>query len=129
MNNEFDWWLLIVGLVGGAGLVWLMLSTGRDAPDDPDAEARRAEERQAEADWVAARLSASGMPLDEATAARVLALHDDWESGGGEIDWDWENPSEAAPEREVAVDPAGGDGRVTVAPPVAQGQERHDPPA
>ena len=29
MNAEFNWWLLIVGLVIGAGLVWLVVADSR----------------------------------------------------------------------------------------------------
>lgn len=124
MNNEFDWWLLIVGLVGGAGLVWLMLSTGRDAPDDPDGE-----ERQAEAAWIASRLSDDGTPLDEATTGRVLALHRDWETGGGEVDWEWDRSSDAATERRVAVEDGTSDGVVEAPSAVSGPQERFEPPA
>ena len=49
--SEFNWWLLIVGLVLGAGLVWLILA---------DANRRESEiadaELPAEAAWIAATL-------------------------------------------------------------------------
>lgn len=138
MNNEFDWWLLIVGLVGGAGLVWLMLSTGREPTEGAEAEAR-----QAEAAWIATRLSDSGTPLDEATAARILALHRDWETGGSEVDWEWEAPAVAGgPEASTetvlarpADDPSErarldgtGNGTESGSPPIRSASGRLDPP-
>lgn len=39
MNAEFNWWLLIVGLVVGAGLTWLVVGDTRDRePMRADAE-------------------------------------------------------------------------------------------
>ena len=67
--SEFNWWLLIVGLVIGAGLVWLILA---------DSHRRESEiseiELPAEAAWIAATME-SGQPLDAETAERVLLLH------------------------------------------------------
>ena len=37
MNAEFNWWLLIVGLVVGAGLVWLVVLDSRRRETDIDA--------------------------------------------------------------------------------------------
>lgn len=70
MNTEFNWWLLIVGLVAGAALVWLVLadSSRRDA-DVED------EEIPMEAAWIAAALHDEGEELDPRTADRVLRLH------------------------------------------------------
>lgn len=70
MNAEFNWWLLIVGLVAGAGLVWLILadSARRDA-DVEDAEIPM------EAAWIAASLREEGEEIEPRTADRVLRLH------------------------------------------------------
>ena len=70
MNTEFNWWLLIVGLVAGAGLVWLVLadSARRDADIEDD-------EIPMEAAWIAAMLREDGEELDPQTADRVLRLH------------------------------------------------------
>ena len=70
MNAEFNWWLLIVGLVAGAGLVYLILadSSRRD-------EEIAAEEVPREAAWIAATLRDEGIPLPPETAERVLELH------------------------------------------------------
>ena len=68
--SEFNWWLLIVGLVIGAGLVWLILA---------DSHRRESEiseiELPAEAAWIATTMEEAGQPLDAETAERVLLLH------------------------------------------------------
>jgi hypothetical protein len=71
--SEFNWWLLIVGLVIGAGLVWLILS------DSQRTESRAADQELAdEADWIATTLADAGQPLDEAEVEQVLRLHRTW---------------------------------------------------
>jgi hypothetical protein len=68
--SEFNWWLLIVGLVVGAGLVWLILA---------DSQRRESEVSQAElpaeAAWIAETLQEGDQPVDAETAERVLRLH------------------------------------------------------
>lgn len=70
MNAEFNWWLLIVGLVAGAALVWLVLadSARRDADVEDD-------EIPMEAAWIAATMRDDGETIDPRTADRVLRLH------------------------------------------------------
>jgi hypothetical protein len=70
VNAEFNWWLLIVGLVIGAGLVWLILadSSRREA----DVTER---ERAAEARWIAAELRRAGRGVDDDDVADILDLH------------------------------------------------------
>ena|SRR5438477_8772402 len=70
MNAEFNWWLLIVGLVVGAGLVWLVIADWSRREEDLS-EAERA----AESEWIADALRARGEPIDVAAADDVLALH------------------------------------------------------
>jgi len=73
VNAEFNWWLLIVGLVIGAGLVWLILAdSSRREADIFD------EEVPVEAEWIATRLRSAGIPVDQATAEEVLRLHRAW---------------------------------------------------
>jgi hypothetical protein len=66
----FDWWLLIVGLVIGAGLVWLVLADAsrreHDILDD---------ETPVEAAWISATLADEGTAVDPVTAERILRLH------------------------------------------------------
>ena len=70
MNSEFNWWLLIVGLVAGAALVWLVLADS--ARRDADIED---EEIPMEAAWIAAILREDGEEIDPQTADRILRLH------------------------------------------------------
>jgi hypothetical protein len=70
VNAEFNWWLLIVGLVVGAGLVWLVLLDSRRREDDVSAA-----ERATEAEWLSEVLAEEGVVLSPALAERVLYLH------------------------------------------------------
>ena len=70
MNAEFNWWLLIVGLVLGAALTWLVMaeSTRRDA-DLTESEQR------GEALWIGSVLSSTGRPTEDARVEEILRLH------------------------------------------------------
>jgi hypothetical protein len=70
MTAEFDWWLLILGLVIGAGLVWLILA---ELPrrDEELGEA----ELDVEAAWIAAQLQHTDRRRDPAFVAAVLREH------------------------------------------------------
>ena len=70
MNTEFNWWLLIVGIVVGARLVWLVLADVRRRED----EVGKAE-RRFEAVWIADTLRSSGTSIEPDTAEQVLDLH------------------------------------------------------
>jgi hypothetical protein len=120
--SEFNWWLLIVGLVIGAGLVWLILA---------DSQRRESEisqaELPAEAAWIAETLEETGEDVTAETAERVLRLHRaylaslppdavDDEDEGDVVDAGWDEDSEddrpeAPPEvrpraQDQPVDPA-----------------------
>lgn len=77
MLAGFDWWLLVLGMVAGGGLVWLLLADLRRADDD-----LAADEASREADWIAEQAAreadSDGRPgggLDRGSVERVLALH------------------------------------------------------
>ena len=70
MNAEFNWWLLIVGLVIGAGLAWLVLSDS--SRREADIEER---EMDAESRWIAEMLADASRPIDDARVLEVLRLH------------------------------------------------------
>ncbi|HET7702697.1 MAG TPA: hypothetical protein VFK35_04810 [Candidatus Limnocylindrales bacterium] len=70
MNAEFNWWLLIVGLVIGAGLVWLVLADSRRR--DVDVLER---ERESEALWIAEALADEGRPIEASSVLAVLRHH------------------------------------------------------
>ena len=67
---EFQWWLLLVGLVAGGGLVAIVSMDSRRREDDL-AEA----EQRAEATWIADRLYAQDPSLDPDTVEAVLRVH------------------------------------------------------
>ncbi len=70
---EFQWWLLIVGLVAGGGLVGVVLmNNARREADLLD------EERSAEATWVAGWLATEGRSLDRDDVEAVLLAHRDY---------------------------------------------------
>jgi len=72
---EFQWWLLLVGLVAGGGLVFVVSMDGRRREQDIGEL-----EQRAEATWIADQLSQSGgreMPSgpDAGTVEDVLRAH------------------------------------------------------
>lgn len=94
---EFQWWLLLVGLVAGGGLVAVVSADARRREEDlADLE------RRAEATWIAARLSGGDRDLDVFTVESVLRIHREYLSLpppdrleiDGESAWD---PSGARP--------------------------------
>ena len=70
MNAEFNVWLLIVGLVLGAGLVWLVVMDSRRRETEIDAV-----ERPREAAWLSAALHEDGFDVSPEAADRFLLLH------------------------------------------------------
>jgi hypothetical protein len=70
VNAEFNVWLLIVGLVVGAGLVWLVVMDSRRREADVDAT-----ERPREAAWLSAVMSEDGYEVSQDAAERMLELH------------------------------------------------------
>jgi hypothetical protein len=67
---EFQWWLLLVGLVAGGGLVAIVSMDGRRREED-----LADQERMAEATWIADRLSGRGRALDPDLVESVLRVH------------------------------------------------------
>ena len=112
MNAEFNWWLLIVGLVVGAGLVWFVLIDTRRREADVTAD-----ERAREAVWLAASLADDGFDVPREAVERALSLHqsylaapppddpipdaDDWDDGEG---WGPGGASERAGDHGVGVE-------------------------
>jgi len=104
VNDEFNWWLLIVGLVIGAGLTWLVLADS--SRREVDIEDR---ELDAESRWIADALADLHRPLDDERVLDVLRLHrayratappDEIEEPGVASGADpaaWNDPTERAP--------------------------------
>jgi hypothetical protein len=70
VTAEFNWWLLIVGLVVGATLVWLVLADSARR----DSEITN-EELPIEAAWIAATMREAGEAIEPEITERVLRLH------------------------------------------------------
>ncbi len=70
MNAEFNVWLLIVGLVVGAGLAWVVMMDARRREADVDTL-----ERPHEAAWLAAVLAEDGYDVSPEAAEHLLLLH------------------------------------------------------
>ena len=70
MNAEFNWWLLIVGVVVGAVLAYLVLADS--ARREHDILER---EVPAEAEWLARTLADEGRLVDADTTEAVLRAH------------------------------------------------------
>jgi hypothetical protein len=67
---EFQWWLLLVGLVAGGGLVAVVMTDGRRRDEDVGEL-----ERRAEATWIAQRLSGRTRSVDPRVVEAVLGAH------------------------------------------------------
>ena len=67
---EFDWWLLVLGLVVGGGLVYLVLA--ESARRDADLEV---DELEAEASFISERLGDVGLDVSQPEIAEVLREH------------------------------------------------------
>jgi hypothetical protein len=70
VNAEFIVWALVVGLVLGAGLVWLVIMDSRRRELDVEAV-----ERPLEAAWLSAVMAEDGFDVSPEAAERLLDLH------------------------------------------------------
>ncbi len=70
VNAEFNVWLLVVGLVLGAGLVWLVVMDSRRREADVDDQ-----ERPREAAWLSVVMAEDGFEVSPEAAERLLLLH------------------------------------------------------
>jgi hypothetical protein len=102
VNAEFNWWLLIVGLVVGAGLVWVVVMDSRRREVDVDDA-----ERPREALWLSRMLEDEGRLVSPEIAERLLVLHQAY----------LEAPPPDDPPTDVAIEPEPGTGTATTAPP------------
>jgi hypothetical protein len=99
VNAEFNWWLLIVGLVVGAGLVWVVVADSRRREVDVDDA-----ERPREAAWLSKLLEDEGHTVSPEAAERLLLLHQTYLDAPAPDD----PPTGAAPD--TAVQPGSGQG-------------------
>jgi hypothetical protein len=70
VNAEFIVWALVVGLILGAGLVWLVIMDSRRRELDVEAV-----ERPLEAAWLSAVMAEDGYDVSPQAAERLLDLH------------------------------------------------------
>jgi hypothetical protein len=70
VNAEFNWWLLIVGLVLGAALTWLVMA--ETVRRDSDVTER---EQRSEAAWISALLGGAGRGVSADRVEEILRLH------------------------------------------------------
>jgi len=70
VNAEFNVWLLIVGLVVGAGLAWLVMMDNRRREAEIDAT-----ELPREAAWLSAVMAEDGYDVSPDAAEQLLLLH------------------------------------------------------
>jgi len=70
VNAEFNVWLLIVGLVVGAGLAWLVMMDGRRRESEIDSV-----ELPREAAWLSAVMAEDGYDVSPDAAEQLLLLH------------------------------------------------------
>lgn len=123
MTAEFNWWLLLVGVVGGAALTWFVMGDARRREDEVTER-----ELPAEAAWIAGALERTGTHVAPDTAEAVLRAHrtylsypppdalvDPAELGGGRSAEAAPEPSPAAAAPAPAPAPAPRPRRVTVA--------------
>ena len=132
MSAEFNWWLLIVGVVAGAALTWLVVA-------DSSRREREVGERElpAEAAWIAK--SAGQPPVDADTAERVLRAHrrylgfppPDVLVAPEELEALRQGRAEGTPTGSEAVAPAGAVAApaVDAGTPIESPPERRAPPA
>jgi hypothetical protein len=123
VNAEFNWWLLIVGLVIGAGLVWLVIADWSRRDQDLERD-----ERSAESAWIAQMLHERGLSLDPGDAEQVLALHRAYlhHLGGGIFDDELPADDETAAAADTAepaetAEPASDSPAADVAEPATPG--------
>ena len=95
MTAEFNWWLLLLGLVVGGGLTWLVLAETRRREQDLEDE-----ELPDEAAWIEARIAEEGDAVPIETIERVVQLHRAYLEVVPRSEWpdeDWPAEEPAAP--------------------------------
>ena len=73
MNAEFNWWLLIVGLVVGAALTWLVMADSVRRDIDIGETEQRGEAR-----WIARILAGAGRAVPAERVEEILRLHHEY---------------------------------------------------
>jgi hypothetical protein len=98
VNAEFNWWLLIVGLVVGAALTWLVMADSVRRDIDVGEVEQRGEAR-----WIAKLLAGAGRAVPAERVEEILRLHREYLAApppDEPID-----PSAAPPRSDLSVTP------------------------
>lgn len=126
--SEFAWWLLVVGLIGGGGLVWLVTTAGTSRPSAWLRD--RSEPDGLEVSWIEHELGEKGRSVSTADVTAVLELHRSWTAGAAsDDDADAWPEDEQIGEASRTVRSAGYEARQTEPPtprPPESGPEQRD---
>jgi hypothetical protein len=120
MTAEFNWWLLLLGLVVGGGLTWLVLAETRRREQDLEDD-----ELPDEAAWIEARIAEEGDAVPIETIERVVQLHRAYLEVVPRSEW----PDEAWPAEEPFAPILPEPPREDPTPPPATRDERAGPQA
>jgi hypothetical protein len=118
VNAEFNVWLLIVGLVVGAGLAWLVMMDSRRREAEIDAT-----ELPREAAWLSAVMAEDGYEVSPDAAEQLLLLHRAY-LGAPPPDPIVDEPITEPPEPDVRADAEGPETEPGNDPPVGDEPER-----
>jgi len=120
MTAEFNWWLLLLGLVVGGGLTWLVLAETRRREQDLEDD-----ELPDEAAWIEARIAEEGEAVPIEMIERVVQLHRAYLEVVPRSEW----PDEDWPAEELAAPILPEPPLEEPTPPQAARDKRGGPPA
>ena len=120
MTAEFNWWLLLLGLVVGGGLTWLVLAETRRREQDLEDD-----ELPDEAAWIEARIAEEGEAVPIEMIERVVQLHRAYLEVVPRSEW----PDEDWPVEELAAPILPEPPLEEPTPPAVARDERGGPPA
>ena len=80
MNDGYVWWLLVLGIVIGAAIVWLAVVR---LPRRDDDQTRA--EQAAEARWISATIERDGGIAPQALVEEILELHRGYLASGAVV--------------------------------------------
>ena len=118
MTAEFNVWLLIVGLVVGAGLVWLVVMDSRRRESEVDEV-----ERPREAAWLSSVMADDGVDISPEVAERLLLLHRAYLEAAPP-DAVWDDDGAHVVEAEAVDEPVAGAPLATDVPDATEGPMR-----
>jgi hypothetical protein len=129
MNDGFSWWLVVLGIAVGIGLVWLFTVRLPVTESDVDAE-----ETAEEAAWICQTIESWGGVAPTALVQEVLELHQRYLDGDRSPAAFTDEASDAtdggpAAAEPTATDPSAAALRPPDAPPTGTSSAAYAPPA